>query len=75
MSLFIPNFHLDTEPANKLKPEWCKRVTDYYFYNTTNFNLLAGKNVNEIIEMATGNIDLMPYKKMYKSLKKKYEQE
>jgi hypothetical protein len=75
LSLFIPNFHLDTEPANKLKPEWCKRVTDYYFYNTTNFNLLAGKNVNEIIEMATGNIDLMPYKKMYKSLKKKYEQE
>lgn len=72
---FLPSLHLDTTPANKLKPEWCKKVVDYYFYNTTNFNLLSEKNVDEIIDFATGNIDMMPYKKLYKSLKKKYEQQ
>lgn len=72
---FIPSFHLDTTPANKLKPEWCKKVVDYYFYNTTNYNLLADKNCEEIIRFATGDIDMKPYKKLYKSLKKKYEQQ
>ena len=71
MSSFIPSLHLDTAPADKLKPEWCKRVIDYYYYNTSNYNLLEGKNVDEIVRFATGDIDMTPYKKLYKSLKKK----
>ena len=74
MNNFVPSLHLDTAPADKLKPEWCKRVIDYYYHNTTNYNLLDGKNVDEIVRFATGDIDMTPYKKLYKSLKKKYEQ-
>ena len=73
MNRFIPSFHLDTAPADKLKPEWCRRVIDYYYHNTTNRNLLFGKNVDEIIQFATGDIEMKPYKALYKSLKKKYE--
>jgi hypothetical protein len=72
---FLPSLHLDTAPADKLKPEWCKRVIDYYYNNTSNKNLLFGKNVDEIVRFATGDIDMKPYKVLYKSLRKKYEQE
>ena len=72
---FIPSLHLDTSPADKLKPEWCKRAKDYYYNNTRNYNLLEGKDCQEIIDFATGNIDMTPYKKLSKSLKKKYEQQ
>lgn len=75
MPNFLPSLHLDTAPADKLKPEWCKRVIDYYYNNTSNKNLLFGKNVDEIVRFATGDIDMKPYKVLYKSLRKKYEQE
>src|SRR6478609_7087877 len=74
MSIFIPAFHFE-KPEDKLKPEWAMRAVDYLFYNTNNIGLLAGKNVPEIEEYASGDFDMRPYKRMYKSMRKKHEQE
>ncbi len=67
---FIPRFHFDN-PDDKLKSEWCKKVIDYYFYNSNNVSLLKGKNVKEIEEYASGDFDMTPFKLMFKSMRKK----
>src|SRR6187402_3920158 len=74
MSLFIPDFHF-VSPEEKLKPEWAMRVISYSWYNTRRYGLLDKKNVREIEEYASGDFDMTPYKKMYKSLKKKINRE
>jgi hypothetical protein len=71
MTSFVPALHLDTAPAEKLKPEWCLRAIQYYYHNTTNFSLLEGKNVGEIEEYASGEINMKPFRRMYTSLKRK----
>lgn len=68
---FIPSMHLDTTPENKLTKEWCDRIIQYYYYNTSSKSLLWYKNIEEIEEYTSGNINMRPYKKMYKSLEKK----
>lgn len=73
MSLFIPSFHFD-KPDDKLKPEWAMKAIDWCFYNTRNIGLLEGKNVLEIEEYASGDFDMRPYKRMYKSMRKKFDQ-
>lgn len=70
MSLFIPSFHFDN-PADKLKPEWAMKAINYLYYNTRNFGLLEGKNVVEIEEYTSGDFDMRPYKRMYKSIRNK----
>ena len=70
-SSFIPSMHLDTAPDKKLTKDWCDRIIQYYYYNTDNRSLLEGKNIKEIDEYTSGNIDMRPFKKMYKSLEKK----
>lgn len=68
---FIPAMHLDTAPKDKLTSTWCDRITQYYYYNTSNRSLLDEKNIEEIDEYTSGNINMRPFKKMYKSLEKK----
>lgn len=71
--MFIPNFHFDN-PEDKLKPEWCMKVVNYHVRQQYNPNLLHGKNLKEIEEFASGDYDLRPFIRMFKSTKKKLEQ-
>lgn len=72
MSRFIPSLHF--EPASKkLKPEWCLKGIDYYYNNYDRKNLLHNKNTNEIDEYSSGQFDLVPFKKIFKSMKKVLE--
>lgn len=74
MSLFIPEFHF-VNPADKLKPEWAMKVISHGWYNSRRYGLLDNKNVWEIEEYASGDFNMRPFKKMYKSLKKKMKNE
>lgn len=65
-SLFIPAFHRIL-PADKLKPDFCLDVINYYIKNTRNYSLLWDKNVFEIEGYAKGEFDLRPFKRMFKS--------
>ena len=69
---FIPYFHFDA-PSTKLTPEWCMKAIQYHYYSQSNINLLAGKKVRQIDEYATGDFDMLPYKRMFKSMQKKLQ--
>jgi hypothetical protein len=65
---FLPGFHFRPE-SEKLSREWCHEAIQYYYYNNHIKNLLEGKNVEEIEGYASGNYDLKPYKRMFRSLR------
>lgn len=67
---FIPYFHF-WAPSKKLTPEWCMLAVNYHYYNQLNLNLLSGKKVREIDDWATGDFDILPFKRMFKSMAKK----
>lgn len=69
---FIPSLHFDS-PDSKLSAEWCMKVVHYYYHNSLSENLLSGKNVRQIDEYATGDFDMIPYKRMFKSMMKKID--
>lgn len=46
------------------------QAVNYCVHNNNNVNLLAGKKVKEIEEYASGEIDMVPFMKMFRSLKK-----
>lgn len=69
MSRFIPAFHF-VSPDKKLTPAWCDDVVNYCWYNSGNRHLLHDKNVREIDDYSSGNFDMKPFKRMFKSLKK-----
>lgn len=62
---FIASFHFET---NKETPEWCSSAIDSRWFNSNLKGLLDGKNTLEIEQYKTGNIDLTPFKMMYKSI-------
>lgn len=64
---FIPTFHF-LPASQKLTESFANEVINYYYHNSNNKSLLFDKNVKEIEEYATGNIDMKPYMAMYKSL-------
>lgn len=66
---FIANFHFDN-PSQKLSKEWAMKVVNYCCYNTRNKGLLEGKNIEEIDGYATGDFDMKPFLRMFKSMKK-----
>lgn len=72
MAHFIPSFHFD-KATDKLKPEWCKKVIDWHWYNGSHKSLLHNKKVREIEEYASGEFDLAPFKMMFKSMKKAFK--
>jgi hypothetical protein len=63
---FIPSFHF-VNPAKKLTKEWCWDAVTWCWYNTHNRNLLENKDVLEIEQYATGEFDMTPFKRMFKS--------
>jgi hypothetical protein len=69
MTRFIPSFHF-LHYSEKLKPEWCKEVRNYCWYNSSMRSLLDKKNIQEIEEFSSGNINMTPFKRMFKSIKK-----
>lgn len=68
MGSFIPSYHFDN-PITKLTKEWCMKAINYEWYNNNVKSLLWDKNVKEIEDYATGNINMRPFLEMYKSLK------
>lgn len=70
MSIFIPSFHF-TSPEEKLTKEWALKAVHFSFYNTANYSLLEGKDVEEIEAYSSGKFSMEPYKRMYKSQKRK----
>lgn len=70
--MHIPSFHFDN-PNEKLKPSWARKVVEYHYYNKRNISLLDGKNVREIDEYHAGDFDMRPYKRMFKSMRKKMQ--
>lgn len=70
---FIPAFHR-VPPEEKLTKKFAMEVVNYCWYNTRNYNLLWDKNVKDIEEYSSGEFDLRPFKKMFKSEQKKLQQ-
>ncbi len=64
---FIPYFHFE-DPSKKLTADWCMKGVDFYYYNSDNRSLLEGKNIKDIEEFSTGNIDMTRFKKMFTSM-------
>ena len=74
MAKFIPSFHF--QPANdKLKPEFCSEVVNFYYYNNYRKNLLDGKDVEEIDGFADGNYDLRRFRTMFRSMREQLRAE
>lgn len=71
-NLFIPSFHF-TPPSEKLTASWAMQVVNYHYYSQSNFNLLRGKNVLQIDNFSSGDFDMTPFKKMFKSMQKKLQ--
>jgi hypothetical protein len=70
----IPYFHF-TAPSEKLKSSWCMKAVGWCYYNTDNRSLLFGKNLKNIEEYASGEFDMKPYKRMFKSIKKAIDEQ
>lgn len=66
---FIPSLHF-VPAEEKMKEEWAMKVVNNYLKNTNNYNLLWNKNVLEIEQYSSGEFDLTPFKRMFKSMKK-----
>jgi len=69
MNNFIPSWHFRTA-SEKLTAKWCMEAVNYLWYNTNNLNLLHGKDIAEIEGYASGEFDMRPFVKMFKSLRK-----
>lgn len=69
MGRFIPSFHF-IPAEQKLSREFCSEVVGYYYFNHSLRNLLDGKKVDEIDGYASGNYDLTPFKRIFRSLRK-----
>lgn len=68
----ISAFHF-VSPEKKLTPEWCYEAVNALWHHCNNVGLLDGKDVDEIEQYATGNIDMKPFKRMYKSIRNKMD--
>lgn len=68
--MFIPSFHF-VDPAQKLTEEWCMEAVNDVYYQTNNRNLLEGKKIAEILGFASGEYDMTPFYRMFKSIEKK----
>jgi hypothetical protein len=74
MSQFIPHFHF-LPAEKKLTKEWCNDIIGHYVYQNNLTNLLWGKNIKDIEGYATGDYDLKPFKKMFRSLRSQMAQQ
>lgn len=75
MTNFIPSWHLNITPDQKNTVDWCLSVVNFNLMNSRNYNLLCNKNVVDIDGYASGQFDLTPYKKMFRSEQKKLNEQ
>lgn len=74
MSNWIPEFHY-WPSEKKLTKEWCDKIVGHYVFQNNLTNLLWGKNIKDIEGYATGDYDLKPFKKMFRSLRSQMSQQ
>ena len=70
MRNYIPSFHLGYSATEKLTDKWWEEAMQHCYYQSNNVNLLEGKKVKEIDDYASGDFSMIPFKKMFQSLKK-----
>jgi hypothetical protein len=66
---YIKNAHLHYD-KNKLSNEWCKKASNLVYNNGGCTSLLANKKIWEIEQYASGNIDMAPFIREFKSFDK-----
>lgn len=71
MNNYIPSLHFASS-EEKLTPEWCRKVIDHYYYNTSNKSLTDGKEVDEIEAYASGEFPMKPFERLFSSIKKSF---
>lgn len=64
------SFHFAKEKKNS---EWCYEVIKALYHGTNNKNLLFGKKIRDIENYASGDIDMKPFQRMYKSIAKEMD--
>lgn len=70
-NIFIPSFHY-LSPAEKITgSKFPLAVINFYYYNTQNYNLLENKKILEIEQYSSGEYDLKPFVKMFRSEEKR----
>lgn len=72
MNTYIPTFHFRPQ-SEKLTKKWAAEAINYYYRSGGAVSLLSGKKVTDIERFASGDQDMAPFKKMYKSLKRAEE--
>lgn len=71
---FIPSLHF-MNPLDKMDGNaFPLAAISYYYFNTSNYYLLDDKNVTLIEEYSSGNISMIPFKKIFKSEVKRMQQ-
>lgn len=72
-SQFIPSFHY-VNPIDKISnKDFALAAVNFYYYNTSNYYLLDGKSIKDIEGYASGQFDLTPYKRLFKSEQKRLQ--
>ncbi len=66
----IKPYHYDKK---KLTDEWCRKVADHVYFHSGCTNLLSYKNTTEIEQYFSGNIDMKPFMRQFKSVKRKLD--
>lgn len=69
----IAAFHLGYSAEEKLTDKWWEEAIRHCYYQSNNVNLLHGKKVQEIEDYASGDFSMRPFKRLFKSSKKRDE--
>lgn len=70
---FIPSFHLKYTSEEKMTDAWYKEAVNHCYFQSNNVNLLHGKNVKEINSYAVGDYSMKPFKDLFSSKGKQYD--
>lgn len=66
----IASIHLGYSAEEKMTPAWWKEAKTVFYNNANNVNLLAGKNVQEIEDYASGKYSMTEFKRLFSEDKK-----
>lgn len=67
---FLAQYHF---AGDKLSDKWCKEIANYICYQGGCVSLTDGKNLNEIEQYSTGDIDMRPFINNFKRYKRLVE--
>ena len=68
MTKFIQEWNFSKE---KLSDDWCWTVANEIYFHSGIKSMLFGKNIDEIEQYATGEIDMKPFMREFKSYREK----